>query len=97
MRAKLGKKNNYLGAAFSLLNGYVLVYFLILPAFSMNLVSTNAHVTNFVLEHPPPFSRIARTAEKAVPIKGLTDKADDFQQLLSVEGLQIHHQNLHPL
>jgi len=88
MRAKLGKKNNYLGAVFSLLNGYVLVYFLILPAFSMNLVSTNAYVTNFILENPPPFSRIARTAEKAVPIKGLADKADDFQQLLSVDGVE---------
>lgn len=88
MRAKLGKKNNYLGAIFSFINGYVLVYFIILPAFSMNLVSTNAFVTNFILEHPPPFSRIARTAEKAVPIKGLADKADAFQQLLSVEGIE---------
>ncbi|GEM_PF-1934062 len=91
MRAKLGKKNNYLGAAFSLLNGYVLVYFIILPAFSLNLVSTNAHLTNFVLEHPPPFSRIARTAEKAVPIKGLADKANDFQQLLSAEGIEQYY------
>ena len=88
MKAKLGKKNNYLGAIFAFINGYVLVYFIILPAFSLNLVGTEAHVTNFVLEHPPPFSRIARTAEKAVPIKGLADKANDFQELLSVEGIE---------
>ncbi|MDC0559097.1 hypothetical protein OAO42_01665, partial [Candidatus Izimaplasma bacterium] len=53
-----------------------------------NLVGPEARLTNFVLEHPPPFSRIARTAEKAVPIKGLADKADAFQQLLSVEGIE---------
>ncbi|QMS84889.1 CvpA family protein [Candidatus Xianfuyuplasma coldseepsis] len=91
MRAKLGKKNNYLGALFSLINGYVLVYFIILPAFSINLVSVNSYLTNFVLEHPPPFSRIARTAEKAVPIKGLADKADAFQQLLSQEGIEDYY------
>jgi len=88
MRAKLGKKNNYLGALFSFINGYVLVYFIILPAFSINLVSTNSSITNFVLEHPPPFSRIARTAEKAVPVKNLADKAEAFQQLLSSQGLE---------
>lgn len=87
MRAKLGKKNNYLGALFAFINGYVLVYFIILPVFALNLIGTEATVTNFVLEHPPPFSRIARTAEKAVPIKGLTEKAEDFEQLLSVDGI----------
>jgi hypothetical protein len=55
--------------------------------FSLGLVDENSHVTQFVLENPPPFSRIARTAEKAVPIKGLADKADDFQQLLTNEGI----------
>lgn len=88
MRAKLGIKNNYLGAVVALINGYVLSYFIILPVFSLGLVDTNSHVTNFVLQNPPPFSRIARTAEKAVPIKGLADKADDFQQLLSVQGIE---------
>ena len=88
MRAKLGKKNNYLGALFGFINGYVLVYFIILPAFSMNLVDTNSYMTNFVLENPPPFSRIARTAEKAVPIKGLADKASNFEELLSVDGIE---------
>ena len=88
MRAKLGIKNNYLGAVVAFINGYVLSYFIILPVFSMGLVDGDSHVTNFVLEHPPPFSRIARTAEKAVPIKGLADKAEDFQQLLSVEGIE---------
>jgi hypothetical protein len=88
MRAKLGIKNNYLGALFSLINGYVLIYFIILPVFSLNLIGSEAHVTNFVLEHPPPFSRIARTAEKAVPIKGLADKAQAFEQLLSVDGIE---------
>lgn len=88
MRAKLGIKNNYLGALFAFINGYVLIYFIILPVFSMGLVDENAHLTTFVLEHPPPFSRIARTAEQAVPIKGLADKADDFQKLLSVEGIE---------
>ncbi len=88
MRAKLGRKNNYIGAAFALLNGYVLIYFIILPAFSMNVVGGEAVITNYVLENPPPFSRIARTAEKAVPIKGLADKADDFQQLMSVDGIE---------
>ena len=92
MRAKLGIYNNYLGAAFSLLNGYVLIYFLILPAFSLNLVGLNSSLTNFVLEHPPPFSRIARTAEKAVPIKNLTDKAEAFQQLLSVQGIEAYYE-----
>lgn len=88
MRAKLGVKNKYLGAVFGFINGYVLVYFIILPAFSLNLVDTNAHLTNFVLENPPPFSRIARTAEKAVPVKGLADKASNFQELLSVDGIE---------
>lgn len=88
MRAKLGRKNNYLGALFGFVNGYVLVYFIILPAFSLNLVDTNAYLTNFVLENPPPFSRIARTAEKAVPIKGLADKAANFEELLSVDGIE---------
>lgn len=88
MRAKLGKKNNYLGALFAFINGYVLVYFIILPVFSLNIIGGEARLTNFVLEHPPPFSRIARTAEKAVPMKGLADKADDFQQLMSVDGIE---------
>lgn len=88
MRAKLGKKNNYLGAIVAFLNGYVLIYFIILPVFAMNLVDTNDRVTIFVLEHPPPFSRIARTAEKAVPIKDLADKAEAFQELLSVDGVE---------
>jgi hypothetical protein len=87
MRAKLGTWNNVLGAVISLVNGYVLVYFIILPAFSMNLVSTDSVLTNTVLQNPPPFSRIARTAEKAVPIKDLADKAETFQQLLSADGL----------
>ncbi len=88
MRAKLGKKNNYLGAAFALLNGYVLIYFILLPVFSLNIIDSKAAVTNFVLDNPPPFSRIARTAEKAVPIKDLADKAAEFQQLISVEGIE---------
>lgn len=88
MRAKLGKYNNYLGALFALINGYVLVYFIILPVFSLNVIGEEAVLTNFILENPPPFSRIARTAEKAVPIKGLADKAADFQQLLSAEGIE---------
>lgn len=88
MRAKLGRKNNYLGALVAFLNGYVLIYFIILPVFAMNLIDSDDHVTNFVLEHPPPFSRIARTAEKAVPVKDLADKADKFQQLLSVDGIE---------
>lgn len=88
MRAKLGRKNNYIGALFALINGYVLVYFIILPVFSLNIVGSEATLTNLVLENPPPFSRIARTAEKAVPIKGLADKASDFQQLISVDGIE---------
>ncbi len=88
MRAKLGRKNNYIGALFALINGYVLIYFIILPAFSLNIVGGEARITTFVLENPPPFSRIARTAEKAVPIKGLADKADDFQRLMSVDGIE---------
>ncbi len=88
MRAKLGKNNNYLGAFVAFLNGYVLIYFIILPVFAMNLIDSDDHVTVFVLEHPPPFSRIARTAEKAVPIKDLAERADAFQQLLTVEGLE---------
>jgi hypothetical protein len=91
MRAKLGRKNNYLGAITSLVNGYVLVYFIVLPAFSINLVSDSARLTNFVLDNPPPFSRIARTAEKAVPIKYLSDKAEAFQELLSVEGIEEYY------
>ncbi len=87
MRAKLGVYNNVLGAFVSLINGYVLVYFIILPAFSMNLVATDSVLTNIVLQNPPPFSRIARTAEKAVPIKDLAVKAETFQKLLSSEGL----------
>ena len=88
MRAKLGITNNYLGAFVALVNGYVLSYFIILPVFSLGLVDDSAFLTTYVLEHPPPFSRIARTAEKAVPIKGLADKADEFQKLLSVEGIE---------
>lgn len=88
MRAKLGKKNNYLGALFAFINGYVLVYFIILPVFSLNIVGSEAWLTNFVLEHPPPFSRIARTAEKAVPVKALADKANDFQQLITNDGIE---------
>jgi len=88
MRAKLGKKNNYLGAIVALINGYVLIYFILLPVFSFNIIGSEAVVTNFVLENPPPFSRIARTAEKAVPIKALADKANEFQQLISVEGVE---------
>ncbi len=88
MRAKLGRKNNYLGALFALINGYVLIYFIILPVFSLNVVGGEARITNFVLENPPPFSRIARTAEKAVPIKGLADKAEEFEQLISVDGIE---------
>jgi len=88
MRAKLGKKNNYLGAVFSVINGYVLIYFLILPMFSMNVIGAEAFFTNKVLENPPPFSRIARTAEKAVPIKSLADKANAFQELLSADGIE---------
>ena len=88
MRAKLGKKNNYLGAIVAFLNGYVLIYFIILPVFAMNLVDSGDFVTTFVLEHPPPFSRIARTAEKAVPVKDLAAKAEAFQHLLSVDGVE---------
>ncbi|MCK5761311.1 MAG: CvpA family protein [Candidatus Izimaplasma sp.] len=88
MRAKLGRKNNYLGAIFALLNGYVLIYFIILPAFSLNIIDGEARMTTYVLKNPPPFSRIARTAEKAVPIKGLADKAEAFQQLVSVDGIE---------
>jgi len=88
MRAKLGKKNNYLGALFALINGYVLIYFILLPVFSLNIIGSEAVITNFVLENPPPFSRIATTAEKAVPIKALADKANEFQQLISVEGVE---------
>ncbi|MFK5883379.1 MAG: CvpA family protein, partial [Candidatus Izemoplasma sp.] len=91
MRAKLGRRNNYLGAAFALINGYVLIYFIILPVFSLNFVGEEANITNFVLEHPPPFSRIARTAEKAVPMKSLADKAEDFQQLMSVDGIENYY------
>lgn len=93
MRAKLGKNNNYLGALFALINGYVLIYFIILPAFSMNIISGNAYMTTFVLEHPPPFSRIARTAESAVPVKSLADKAGAFQELLSAEGIEGYYNN----
>ncbi len=88
MRAKLGKKNNYLGAIVAFINGYVLIYFIILPVFAMNLVDNGDFVTTFVLEHPPPFSRIARTAEKAVPVKQLAAKAEAFQHLLTVDGVE---------
>lgn len=88
MRAMLGKKNNYLGALFALINGYVLVYFIILPVFSLDLIGSEAKVTNLVLTNPPPFSRIGRTAEKAIPIKGLADKAEAFQDLISVDGIE---------
>lgn len=88
LRAHLGRHNNYLGAIVSLINGYVLVYFIVLPAFSINLVGDHSRLTNFVLDNPPPFSRVARTAEKAVPIKYLSDKAEAFQELLSVEGIE---------
>ncbi|MCF7925393.1 MAG: CvpA family protein [Candidatus Izimaplasma sp.] len=91
MRAKLGKKNNIIGGIFAFINGYVLIYFLILPALSLNLIGPEARVTDFVLQNPPPFSRIARTAETAVPIKNLADKAESFQQLLSVEGLETYY------
>ena len=93
MKAKLGKNNNYLGAVFALINGYVLVYFLILPAFSINIIDSEARLTNFVLEHPPPFSRVGRTAEKAVPVKNLADKATTFQELISVEGIEGYYKD----
>lgn len=88
MRAYLGIKNNYLGALFALINGYVLVYFIILPVFSLDLIGPEAKVTNFVLNTPPPFSRIGRTAQKAIPIKGLADKAEAFEELISVDGIE---------
>ena len=88
MRAHLGQKNYYLGALFALINGYVLVYFIILPVFSLDLIGPEANVTNFVLNNPPPFSRIGRTAKKAVPIKGLADKAEAFEELISVDGIE---------
>lgn len=88
MRAHLGKKNYYLGGLFALINGYVLVYFIILPVFSFDLIGAEAKVTNFVLNNPPPFSRIGRTAQKAIPIKGLADKAEAFEDLISVDGIE---------
>lgn len=88
MRAKLGKKNSYIGALFAFINGYVLIYFIILPAFSLNMVDSNAHLTNMVLQNPPPFSRVARTAEKAVPVKSIADKASAFQELLGTDGIE---------
>jgi len=88
MRAYLGVKNNYLGALFALLNGYVLVYFIILPVFSFDLIGPEAKVTNFVLNNPPPFSRIGKTAQRAIPIKGLADKAEAFEELISVDGIE---------
>jgi len=88
MRAYLGVKNNYLGALFALLNGYVLVYFIILPVFSLDLIGPEARVTNFVLNNPPPFSRIGKTAQRAIPIKGLADKAEAFEELISVDGIE---------
>ena len=87
MRAKLGQVNNILGAIFGVVNGYVLIYFIVLPVFSLNLIDAEARMSTWVLENPPPFSRIARTAEKAVPVKNMTDKADTFQRLLSAEGI----------
>ena len=88
MRARLGQKNYYLGALFALINGYVLVYFIILPVFSLDLIGAEAKVTNFVLNNPPPFSRMGRTAKKAIPIKGLADKAEAFEDLISVDGIE---------
>ena len=88
MRAMLGRKNNYLGGLFALLNGYVLIYFIILPVFALNIVGSEATLTNFVLKNPPPFSRIARTAEKAVPVKSIADKATAFQELLGTDGIE---------
>lgn len=88
MRAKLGKKNSYVGALFAFINGYVLIYFIILPAFSLNMVDSNSHLTNFVLQNPPPFSRVARAAEKAVPVKSIADKATAFQELLGTDGIE---------
>jgi len=88
MRAKLGKKNNYIGAVFAFINGYVLIYFIILPVFALNIVGSEATLTNFVLKNPPPFSRIARTAEKAVPVKSIADKATAFQELLGTDGIE---------
>ena len=88
MRAYLGIKNNYLGAIFALINGYVLIYFIILPVFSLDLIGTEANVTNFVLNNPPPFSRIGKTAQRAIPIKGLADKAEAFEELISVDGIE---------
>lgn len=88
MRAKLGKNNNYIGAVFAFINGYVLIYFIILPVFALNIVGSEAVLTNFVLKNPPPFSRIARTAEKAVPVKSIADKATAFQELLGTDGIE---------
>ncbi len=88
MRANLGVKNKILGGVFAFLNGYVFLYFIIIPVFSLNLIDSTSHVTNFVIDHPPSFIRIARTAEKMVPIKNLADKADDFQKLLSTDGIE---------
>jgi hypothetical protein len=76
-----------------MLNGYVFIYFILLPIFSLNIIDEHAVLSNFVLQNPPPFSRVARTAEKAVPIKKLTDKAQKFEELLSTQGIEEYYNN----
>jgi hypothetical protein len=76
-----------------MLNGYVFIYFILLPIFSLNIIDEHAVLSNFVLQNPPPFSRVARTAEKAVPIKNLTDKAQKFEELLSTQGIEEYYNN----
>jgi hypothetical protein len=91
MEAYLGKWNHYIGAFFALLNGYVFIYFIILPVFTLNIIGSEAVLTNTILQNPPPFSRIATTAEQAVPIKAITEQAADFQTLLSNDGIQSYY------
>lgn len=83
-----GKANAIVGGIFSVLWMYVIISYVIIPLYVVNLTNENSFMTNFILNHPFPFSRAGKFIERSKPTLDRMNEMTNAFQVMDLDGFK---------
>lgn len=83
-----GKANAIVGGIFSVLWMYVIISYVIIPLYVVNLTNEKSFMTNFILNHPFPFSRAGKFIERSKPTLDRMNEMTNAFQVMDLDGFK---------
>lgn len=83
-----GRTNAIMGGIFSVLWMYIIISYLIIPLYVLNLTSKQDFTTNFILNNPPPFSRVGQFINRSKPTLDQMNEMTNAFQVMDLDGFK---------